>query len=171
MRQVFGFLRISAAIEAGMGPARRDQAVIAEVLKALPQPLRVHCQRVMIKPDKVVLYTDSAAWATPLRFIAPEIVRAVVELRPAIRSCQVRVRPQTGSEHQANQAPRRRRLSSHAADHLIAAAETMTDPGLAAAFYRLAASANIQPPQTADEALEKELTSPEGTQPTGARGR
>ncbi|MEY6431725.1 DciA family protein [Thioalkalicoccus limnaeus] len=171
MRQVFGFLQSNAAIEAGMDASRRDQAVLTKVLKVLPQPLRAHCQRVVIKPDKVVLYTNSAVWATPLRFLAPEIVRAVGTLKPDIQSCQVRVRPQADNERETHREPRRRRLSSHAAGHLIAAAQSMTDPGLAAAFHRLAASAEIQPPPTADRVLENEPRSPEGSQPTGTGGR
>jgi len=42
----------------------------------LPQPLARHCRVVNLREKTVVIYTDSAAWATRLRYLIPTILQA-----------------------------------------------------------------------------------------------
>jgi hypothetical protein len=42
--------------------------------KALPGFLAVHCVDCVIKPDRLIIYVDSAAWASQIRFYVPSVL-------------------------------------------------------------------------------------------------
>ncbi|MBK1701372.1 DUF721 domain-containing protein [Thiococcus pfennigii] len=141
LRHVSGFLRPSAALVAQLEEIRRDQAMLREARRALPPSLREHCRRAVFSGDSVTLVAESAVWATRLRFMGPEILARLAEVHPGLRRCRVRIAPEASPMRDARRALPRPRPSPGTAHHLAATAEMLADPGLAAAFRRLAASA------------------------------
>jgi len=152
LRQVAGFLQPSAALKVQFEEVRRDQEALREAREALPPSLRDHCRRAVFSQDEITLVTESAVWATRLRFMAPEIVARLGRKHPAIRRCRVRITPTSSPIRDPRRSQPRAHLSQATAHHLTATAEMLTDPGLAAVFRRLAATADRPPAATVDAA-------------------
>jgi len=140
-RHVFGYLRQADLLAVHLDQLRREQRLLKQARRALPPRLRGHCLCATVADEQLTLVTDSAAWATPLRFMAPEVLKALAKAYPGLRECRVRIRPAgaTGGTPARYLPPPR--LSPEAVDHLRSAAETLADPELAAAFRRLATTA------------------------------
>ncbi len=68
---------------------------LTESLRALlPADLRPHILGVTRNARRVVILTDSAAWASRLRFLRPELQEALSQLLEALpESVQIKVRP------------------------------------------------------------------------------
>lgn len=153
VRHVFGYLRQGSLLASHLEQLRQEQRLLQQVRKALPPGLRGRCLSASINDEQLTLVTDSPAWATPLRFLAPQVLKALAGTRPGLRDCRIRIRPAgaTGSAPTQYQ-PSPPRLSPAAADHLLSAAEALADPELAGAFRRLAASASRRAERAPGEA-------------------
>ncbi|HYE35835.1 DciA family protein [Methylocaldum sp.] len=66
---VAGLLR-GSAIQAISAQIERHRRVLSAARKALPGFLADHCVDCVIKPDQLILYVDSPAWASQIRFYA-----------------------------------------------------------------------------------------------------
>ncbi len=118
--------------------ARADQLIqLSRIFYAyLPSPLRDHAVLIRLDPESWEVRTDSAAWATRLRYVLPSIRQALGQQldmtlpKPRIRVAPAAILPQ--SSH------RRLTLTRRSAALLEAAAGTLTDPKLGAALRRLA---------------------------------
>lgn len=67
-----------------------------EVLHSLlPDELAPHCHTVNIISNTIVIETDSAVWATRLRYLAPELIKILQQNSPFahLTEIQCRVRP------------------------------------------------------------------------------
>lgn len=53
---------------------QKHRQMLDLVKRALPGFLAVHCVDCVIKPDRLILYVDSAAWASQIRFYAPQLL-------------------------------------------------------------------------------------------------
>lgn len=61
------------------------------IRKALPDFLAVHCQDCVVKPDRLIIYCDSALFASQLRFYVPQLQqRLASEQALPFREIQVR---------------------------------------------------------------------------------
>jgi len=117
----------------------RDRRILDAIRDALPGDLRNHCIHAAAQNDnELVIHTTSPVWATRLRFVAPELVRAIPELSPSTR-ITVRI-ASIPDNRQHTQSPRRTepRLSPEARRHLLEAADDVANADLAAALRRLA---------------------------------
>jgi hypothetical protein len=123
-----------------MEQARREAHALDDVRALLPLSLQAHCRRVLFSGTEVILFTEASVWATRLRFMAPEILRALARSHPGLRRCRVRVLPEEGDDRRHRPKTSRPRLSDRTARHLRAAADVIADPQLAAAMRRLASS-------------------------------
>jgi hypothetical protein len=111
----------------------RDAQVLHILKQAVPPPLRGHCLHATLDARALVITTDSPVWGSRLRFLGPELVKAVCELS---RVDSVRVRIQLSRGEQDSGA--RRRLSEPTVAHLLEAAAAVGDADLAEAYRRLA---------------------------------
>jgi hypothetical protein len=103
----------------------------------LPPPLGEHVQVGRFTRERLVLVTDSPAWATRLRYCAPDILRLVEELC-GVRLKEVRVRVSPLDEPRAAPPPRGRPALSAASGELLRQAALATDdPKLQGALLRL----------------------------------
>ncbi len=129
-------------LAAHLAQIERDQRLLRRVRQALPPPLRGQCLQASVSAAKLTLVTGSAAWATRLRFMAPDILQGLADKWPGLRECRVRIRPiATGTPRQEDPSRAGATLSPAAVSHLISAAEGLSDPALAAALRQLAFSA------------------------------
>ncbi|HWP94809.1 MAG TPA: DciA family protein [Gammaproteobacteria bacterium] len=108
------------------------------VAAALPAALAGHLTGAVLAAGELVLLTDSAAWATRMRF-HDALIRSVVRARHGVDVTRVTVRVQL-SEPPAAPRPAfsRPQLGVEARRSLENAAASVTDPALAAALRRLA---------------------------------
>lgn len=59
---------------------RQQKELLQSVRKVLPEVLAKHVQHSLLTGNKLLIYTDSAAWATQLRFYSPKLLAAVTTL-------------------------------------------------------------------------------------------
>lgn len=129
-------LRACAAAADCLDRQRAQDRLLELVRAALDPEIRPHCLGVSRAGEVLSLVLDSAAWATRVRYLAGVLAATLGE--DVCTSVRVRVRPAPRSQgaRAAPSAPRR--LTPVALGHILAAAETMDDPGLAEAFRRMA---------------------------------
>jgi hypothetical protein len=116
----------------------------------LPKPLAVHCRVVNVREQTAVIYTDSAAWATRLRYLVPQILQVWQQQAFTIQKIEIKVQletsvateptlhttlaPETTISKTRGPYP----LTQNAANYLRHTAETTEHPRLKAVLLRLA---------------------------------
>ena len=118
---------------------RANQALNVEqfVLQHLDADARAHCQLVTVRRHTLVLQTETAAWATRIRFQQAEVVKQLKQT-PAfseITRIEVKIRPQAKRQKEPQRA---KPLSSDSAHFLTETADSFGDDPLAEALKRLA---------------------------------
>lgn len=100
----------------------------------------LHCQVGNIRDDQLILYCDSPAWASRLRFQLPSLLRQLQQRKglSTLKRIDVRVLPR----EQPKQQPRTRRLSQTASSCIQACAAGIQDDKLHDALLRLASHCN-----------------------------
>jgi hypothetical protein len=74
--------------------ARESGELDARVRALLPDELAAHVTGAVLHEDTVVVLVDSAAWASRLRFEAPELVKRLApRYDGAVKRVRVKVRP------------------------------------------------------------------------------
>lgn len=142
-RHINRFLRRNNRLRPILVRIDRDRRILESIRDALPGDLKNHCIHATAEDGDLIVYTTSPVWATRLRFVAPDLVRAIPKLPPSTRvTVRIASTPEAGRRIQT---PRQNgpSLSSGARQHLLEAADGLTDPTLAAAFRRLARG-NVQ---------------------------
>ncbi len=114
-------------------------ALDGQLRLSLPEPLRHQCCLADVRAGRVVFLASSPAWAAKLRLLQSQILSHAREALGAdLRTFAVKV---------ADLAPvppepaRRKPLSLAAAEHLKAAAKSLSDPELRALYLKLASLA------------------------------
>lgn len=68
---------------------RRHARVLEAIRLALPTTLSLHCRACVVREDgKLLIYTDSSAFATKLRFYAPSILATLNAPRMGQDTCE-----------------------------------------------------------------------------------
>jgi hypothetical protein len=124
--------------------ARRHEldALLARVRRLLPPTLAPHCVATVAKAERLVLFADSPAWSSRLRFFSSELATALCGqgLFRAPPRVEIRVHlPATLPGRDAAGTPPRAplQLSAGTASLLAQTAASLEDPELAAALRRL----------------------------------
>lgn len=120
--------------------ARTAQSLTAEVRRALTEPESQHIACVVPSKTGAVVWADSAAWASRLRFQTQALLQAI-RAQPGCSTIQnvtlrVLIAPQSN-----NKPARRARLSDKAAEALWTSADHLNDEKLSEALRRIAANA------------------------------
>jgi hypothetical protein len=129
--------------------SQKQEALLAQLRQRLPHDLAAALRSASLDRGCLRLGVAGSAWATRLRFLAPQLLRRL-EGWPhgPVETIEVRVSVPAGagpSIAQAVPAP----LSDASREHLEAVAQSAADPRLAAALRSLARSAQ-QPAGSAD---------------------
>lgn len=111
--------------------------------RELPPALRAHCRLAAVRDGCLLVHADSAAWATQLRYRAPEIIAALPDEPEFGGVRSLRVRTQARGEPPVPVA-KRASLSRAAADAISTQAEHIDDARLRAALQRLARRAGTR---------------------------
>ena len=111
-----------------------QKALLEQIRAMLPGDLASHCVAARLREQRVVVYADSPAWATRLRFLAPQLPGLLRAVHPAVREVRVRM-----LIHRAPPTPirRRARQSDEGAFIIQQSAVNTSDPDLRAALLRL----------------------------------
>jgi hypothetical protein len=114
---------------------RREDGLLAQVRDLLAPAARPHCIQATVTNGALTVTMDAAAWATRLRYQAPELARSLAHT--GVTEVKLRARPQALDTRR--QTPQRLDpLTAAARQHLLAAADYTPDPGIAEVFRRLA---------------------------------
>lgn len=75
---------------------------LAEIKKNLPPVLADHCIHCVPKQDQLIVYADTAAFASQLRFFAPALLEALASTTPAgFKEIQIRIAIPTAHQERA----------------------------------------------------------------------
>lgn len=110
--------------------------LLQRVRSLLPPPLDHHCLAAVLKDERLLLYTDTSAWASRMRFHSRELTRDLIAKHVPIKKISIRVMIQPADR--PRKARGMRRLSSENAALIRETADDLSDPGLKAALQRLA---------------------------------
>ena len=114
-------------------------ALEQRLLARLPAPLRAHCRLGRVRDNTLIIIVDSAAWATRLRFLTPQLVKQFSrDDSVTVNKLEVRIQPQ--NEPVSNPPPGRSpaRLSAENAALITSLARSVDDEKLSRALQRLA---------------------------------
>lgn len=68
-----------------------QQSLLRDVRQCLPADLAPHCLSAHLRDQLMVLHTDSPAWATRLRYVAPQLISVLRPEYPALSNVIVRL--------------------------------------------------------------------------------
>jgi len=119
--------------------ARKIQQLTTDVHNLLPEVMRKHCIGVGIRDTQLILVTDTAAWATSLRFQTRELLRQL-RIQPSfsqLESIRVKVTPRKTiiPVKTENKPPHTTPFTAKLIDSL---AKTMTNPNTGKLLQQLA---------------------------------
>jgi hypothetical protein len=113
-----------------LAQARLHEELLAKIRKALPEPLGAHCLYCVLSLRQLILYTDSAVWATRMRFYQAEILEAV--------KCRIPLKIRVKIPHKEQVFKLTPKLPTPAVlDRLEREIQAIADPELKASFARL----------------------------------
>ncbi|MBS0558278.1 MAG: DUF721 domain-containing protein [Proteobacteria bacterium] len=127
------------AVAALAAHAKALDALDRSLRQCLPDPLRRQCCLADLRAGRLVFLASSPAWAAKLRFHQTALLAAArLTTGAPVGKFAVKVAPLPPVPPEQT---RRRPLSHTAAEHLKAAAHSVADPELRAAYLRLASLA------------------------------
>lgn len=138
MRKLASLLyKESGSLQRSLEHSRRLKQLDYGIRSLLPADLANHCQTANLRNNSVIMQADSTVWATRLRYQVPELLKQLRchDALKGLKTIRVTVAPLSGP-----QPPKRKPLaiSNENGDVLRSAADSLSDPELAAALRRLA---------------------------------
>ncbi len=131
-------LRSSSDLNRLIARAQEQRALLARVTDELPSPLDQHCAAALERDGRLLLYTDSPAWSSRLRFHARTLSRQLRSKGLVFDRIIIRVIPPGGSKRKVPKRGQGRNLSRENASIIRSLSESVDDPRLQAALKRLA---------------------------------
>jgi hypothetical protein len=123
------------ALVGHLAQQRREDEMLLRVRDLLPPTLRSHLLAAAQSDGVLTLNLDGPAWATRVRYLAPDLIEGLADT--GIIGVKTRARPR-GAKPTRQTPQRMPRLAPAVVDHLLAAADAMTEPAIGAIFKRLA---------------------------------
>ncbi len=135
-RPIGQILRSSREIERLLQETRQQAEITEQVRRRLPESLRPHLVAARLHRGELLLYADSPAWSSRLRYLSRDLKRQLLRRGRGISGLRVRV--SLGDHAKTIRRERIRRLSLANARLLEQTAKHIDSPPLAAALRRLA---------------------------------
>jgi hypothetical protein len=134
-KPIAALMRKSAPLERLRLELAHQARILRQLGADLPAELAPHLLAARVKGSELLIYLDTPAWATRLRFLAPQVLRAARRVEPTVSSVAVRVSVmrQPAPSHHAI-----RPISPAAAAVIGEAGAQIEDEALRAALLRLA---------------------------------
>jgi len=116
---------------------QQNKGLLEQIQQLLPAPLNEHCIGLAAKPDRLVLYADSSAWASRLRYATRDLLAKLGKKQ--IHFSNITVKISIDNRRKAPKQGRRKSklLSKTNSDQLQKIANGTSDPELRAALMRL----------------------------------
>lgn len=111
-----------------------QKALLGEVRRLLPGDLAPHCVAACARARQLLIYADSPAWATRLRFFAPQLISLLQSRYPVLTEARVKLLISRGAPAPK---PRKARLSDAGACIIQESALNTSEPDLREALLRL----------------------------------
>jgi hypothetical protein len=109
---------------------------LAEIKKNLPPVLADHCIHCVPKQDRLIVYVDTAAFASQLRFFVPALVQALASTTHSVfKEIQIRIAMPTG--HQERATKKALPLTEAAGIHVNKTAEACQSEEIRLSLLRL----------------------------------
>ncbi|OOZ37297.1 DciA family protein [Solemya velesiana gill symbiont] len=134
-RIISEFLRTDPKIRELLSKNRTQQQLLDKVRSLLPPPLDLHCLGLVHEEQRLLIYTDSSAWASRLRFFSKDLNTQLRQLGIGVEKITIRVMLGNNPKKTRRHTPRK--LSRNNADLVRETAEAISDPDLSAALKRL----------------------------------
>lgn len=131
------YLQIDTEFATIRAQMQQNQASLEQVRGLLPGPLKDHCMGLVVKPDQLILYTDSSAWASRLRYFSRELITRLRHKHIDINKISVKVMMDNRECKVTSKVREANLLSTENADFLQRVADHTPDPDLQAALRRL----------------------------------
>jgi hypothetical protein len=116
---------------------QQNQALLRLILEQLPTPLAGHCVGLAIKPEQLILFADSSAWASRLRYFTRELENNLRKNDLFFKKITIKVAIDNRKPAPKSKKRGSRLLSAENSDQLQRIARHMPDPELQAALMRL----------------------------------
>ena len=134
-RPLNDYLQTDRAFSALLARAQRQSALLQQIRDLLPPPLDRHCLAAVHDNNRLVLYVDSSAWASRLRFFSHDLAGKLKHREIAAQEIVVRVLIENRRQPAAQ--PPAPELSHRNALLLRQVADTIDDPDLQTALRKL----------------------------------
>ena len=131
------YLQINGQFATIQAKMQQNQASLQLVKSLLPTPLNDHCISLVTKQNHLILYTDSSAWASRLRYFSRELVIRLRNKQIDINKISVKIMMENQKVRTKHRGREARLLSTENADLLSRVADHTPDPDLQAALRRL----------------------------------
>lgn len=129
------FFRANQACRGLLATAREQAVLLQRIQGMIPHPLNSHCIAAVQKETQLIIYVDSAAWASRLRFTTRQLSGQLKSANLKIDRVIVRVMVRTKPVQKPR--PPIRLLSAENANLINQTADGLDDPDLSAALKRL----------------------------------
>lgn len=139
-RLIADFFRTNKTFRALLDASGEQARLLQLVRRLVPPPLDAHCVAVVRKGAQLLIYVDSPAWASRLRFTTRQLSQKLAEAKENVQKITVRVVVRSRAERPVRGPIRH--LSSSNARLLAETAEQLDDSELGAALRRLARHAD-----------------------------
>ena len=128
-------MKFSGSTAALVAQVRDQTALLAQVTRELEPPLHTHVVAALMRGKHLILYVDSSAWASRLRFGSRTLRSRLIDKGSRIEKITVRVTIQSGAKRDRQQ--NKRHLSRANSILLDKTADDIDDPNLCQALKRL----------------------------------
>jgi hypothetical protein len=135
LRSINSLLQTETTLTTLQARSREQSVLLQQVRRLLPSPLDRHCLAAVLQGDRLVLFTDSSAWASRLRYFSRDLVFGLQQQQLTVTKTAIRILV-------ANRQKKRKqrhilRISQENARLLSQTADDISDPTLGAALRRL----------------------------------
>ena len=116
---------------------QENQGLLQQIKGMLPAPMHEHCVGLALKPNHLILYADSSAWASRLRYFSRDLSGKLKARDMHFSKIQIKIALE---QRERAKKPRQRGtklLSRKDSDHIHKVASHTSDPDLRAALMRL----------------------------------
>jgi hypothetical protein len=135
LRSINNLLQTETTLTTLQARSREQSVLLQQVRRLLPSPLDRHCLAAVLQGDRLVLFTDSSAWASRLRYFSRDLVFGLQQQQLTVTKTAIRILV-------ANRQKKRKqrhilRISQENSRLLSQTADDISDPTLGAALRRL----------------------------------
>jgi hypothetical protein len=116
---------------------QQNQGLLQQIKGMLPPPMHEHCVGLALKPNHLILYADSSAWASRLRYFSHNLAEKLKKKDMEFNKIQVRIALESREKVKKARKRGTKLLSAKDSDHLHKVASHTSDPDLRAALMRL----------------------------------